>query len=41
MPVIFPPVTEATEEGLLAIGADASPEILYVAYQSGIFPWPI
>ena len=35
----FPPVTEADEEGILAIGGDLSPERLLLAYKSGIFPW--
>lgn len=35
----FPPVSEADEEGILAIGGDLSPERLQLAYKSGIFPW--
>lgn len=35
----FPPVTEALEDGLLAIGGDITPERLLIAYQQGIFPW--
>ena len=35
----FPPVTEATSEGILAAGGDLSPERLELAYKSGIFPW--
>ena len=35
----FPPVDEANDEGLLAIGGDLSPERLLLAYRSGIFPW--
>ncbi len=37
----FPPVTRALTEpnGLLAAGADLSPERLISAYRSGIFPW--
>lgn len=35
----FPPVEEATEEGLLALGGDLSIERLLLAYRSGIFPW--
>lgn len=35
----FPDVSEATEDGLLAIGGDLSPERLIYAYQNGIFPW--
>jgi len=35
----FPPVSEASPEGILAIGGDLSPQRLILAYQSGIFPW--
>ncbi|AWK04242.1 leucyl/phenylalanyl-tRNA--protein transferase [Flavobacterium crocinum] len=35
----FPPVTEADEEGILAVGGDLSPERLKLAYSRGIFPW--
>lgn len=35
----FPPVTDAMEDGLLAIGGDVQPERLVLAYQKGIFPW--
>lgn len=35
----FPPVTEATEDGLLAIGGDLRTERLLLAYRNGIFPW--
>jgi len=35
----FPEVSEATKEGLLAIGGDLSVERLLLAYQKGIFPW--
>jgi leucyl/phenylalanyl-tRNA---protein transferase len=35
----FPPVEEALEDGLLAIGGDLSTERLLLAYRSGIFPW--
>lgn len=41
MPIIFPPVDSASEEGLLAIGGDLNPESLLTAYSQGIFPWPI
>jgi leucyl/phenylalanyl-tRNA--protein transferase len=37
--LVFPPVDQADEEGLLAIGGDLSPERLLLAYKSGIFPW--
>lgn len=35
----FPPVTEATADGLLAIGGDLSVSRLELAYSKGIFPW--
>ncbi|MCO6175093.1 leucyl/phenylalanyl-tRNA--protein transferase [Flavobacterium sp. NRK F10] len=35
----FPPVEEASIEGIVAIGGDLSPERLLLAYKSGIFPW--
>ena len=35
----FPPVEEASYEGILAIGGDLSIERLLLAYKSGIFPW--
>ncbi len=35
----FPPVSEALEDGLLAIGGNLSTERLLLAYQNGIFPW--
>ncbi|MFD1062919.1 leucyl/phenylalanyl-tRNA--protein transferase [Winogradskyella litorisediminis] len=35
----FPKVTEASYDGLLAIGGDLGPERLLHAYNSGIFPW--
>jgi leucyl/phenylalanyl-tRNA--protein transferase len=38
-PEPFPPLEEATDEGLLAIGGDLSPERLLLAYRSGVFPW--
>ncbi|MDP5172109.1 MAG: leucyl/phenylalanyl-tRNA--protein transferase [Bacteroidia bacterium] len=37
--LIFPPVSHAEPDGLLAIGGDLSPDRLILAYQSGIFPW--
>ncbi|WP_250006171.1 leucyl/phenylalanyl-tRNA--protein transferase [Actinoplanes sp. M2I2] len=36
----FPPVSQAGDDGLLAVGGDLSPERLLVAYANGIFPWP-
>jgi len=35
----FPPVQEASPEGVLAFGGDLSVERLQLAYRSGIFPW--
>jgi len=35
----FPPVEQASPEGLLAIGGDLRPERLLEAYRHGIFPW--
>lgn len=37
--LIFPEPTEATSDGLLAIGGDLSAARLLLAYNSGIFPW--
>ncbi|MFI8604858.1 leucyl/phenylalanyl-tRNA--protein transferase [Cellulophaga baltica] len=37
--LIFPDVSEANHEGMLAVGGDLSPERLLLAYNSGIFPW--
>lgn len=37
--VEFPPVTDADEDGLLAVGGNLSIETLLLAYRSGIFPW--
>ena len=35
----FPDVSEASSEGLLAVGGDLSSERLLHAYTNGIFPW--
>lgn len=35
----FPPVSDAMEDGLLAIGGNLSAERLVLAYKNGIFPW--
>jgi len=35
----FPPVSETSFEGILAVGGDLSSERLLLAYKSGIFPW--
>lgn len=37
--LFFPPVSEADQDGILAIGGDLSSERLTLAYKSGIFPW--
>lgn len=37
--IAFPDVSEATFEGLLAVGGDLSSERLIHAYSKGIFPW--
>ena len=39
--LVFPPPSGASEEGLVAVGGDASPERLVLAYSQGIFPWPV
>ncbi len=42
MPIVsFPPIKQADENGLLAIGGDLQVESLLLAYKRGIFPWPI
>lgn len=38
-PTRFPPVDEADEDGILAVGGDLSVERLVQAYRRGIFPW--
>lgn len=37
----FPPIESADPSGLLALGGDLEVESLVLAYQNGIFPWPI
>lgn len=41
MPVKFPDVELASEDGLLAVGGTLEPEVLKEAYTHGIFPWPV
>lgn len=41
MPVVFPPIETATEEGLVAVGGSLDFETLFTAYSQGIFPWPV
>ena len=36
---LFPPIEEAEDDGLLAVGGDLTKERLIYAYQRGIFPW--
>ena len=36
---VFPPVSHAEEDGLLAVGGDLTAPRLLEAYRSGIFPW--
>lgn len=38
-PTHFPPVDEADEDGILAVGGDLSQKRLVEAYRRGIFPW--
>lgn len=35
----FPPVEEAEDDGMIAVGGDITPERMLVAYSEGIFPW--
>ncbi len=37
--IVFPPVEEAEEDGLLAIGGDLAPERVLYGLSIGIFPW--
>ena len=37
--LFFPPVDEASYEGVLAVGGDLSIDRLLLAYRNGIFPW--
>lgn len=37
----FPPVEDADDNGLLAVGGDLEIDSLLCAYRSGIFPWPL
>ncbi|MDX1332880.1 MAG: leucyl/phenylalanyl-tRNA--protein transferase [Robiginitalea sp.] len=37
--LVFPPATQATSEGLVAVGGDLGTGRLMLAYRSGIFPW--
>ena len=35
----FPPISETSLDGILAVGGDLSTDRLLLAYQNGIFPW--
>ncbi len=37
--LFFPPVQNADEDGIVAIGGDLNTDRLLLAYRSGIFPW--
>jgi leucyl/phenylalanyl-tRNA--protein transferase len=39
--IVFPPIEDATEDGLVAVGGDLETDTLVAAYQRGIFPWPV
>jgi leucyl/phenylalanyl-tRNA--protein transferase len=38
-PTLFPPVDQADEDGIIAVGGDLTTERLVQAYRRGIFPW--
>lgn len=41
MPIVrFPDPSEATVDGIIAVGGDLHPDSLKLAYSQGIFPWP-
>ena len=41
MPIVrFPDPSEATVDGVIAVGGDLHPDSLKLAYSQGIFPWP-
>src|SRR5210317_827487 len=37
--LIFPPVSSADVDGILALGGELHPDRLMLAYRNGIFPW--
>jgi leucyl/phenylalanyl-tRNA--protein transferase len=39
--IVFPPVENATADGLVAVGGDLEVDTLITAYHHGIFPWPV
>jgi leucyl/phenylalanyl-tRNA--protein transferase len=38
--LLFPPVSWASPDGVIAVGGRPDPETLKAAYSRGIFPWP-
>jgi leucyl/phenylalanyl-tRNA--protein transferase len=38
--IVFPDVSLANEDGVLAVGEDFRPGTLLAAYRHGVFPWP-
>ena len=41
MTIKFPPVNQANEIGVLAVGGELTAENILHAYKQGIFPWPM
>jgi leucyl/phenylalanyl-tRNA--protein transferase len=39
--IVFPDVSHADSDGLLAVGGDLQTDTIRAAYERGIFPWPI
>lgn len=39
--IVFPDVSTANEDGLVAVGGDLEIDTLLEAYHQGIFPWPL
>lgn len=39
--IVFPDVTLADSDGLVAVGGDLHTDTIRAAYEKGIFPWPI
>ncbi|HEV8583314.1 MAG TPA: leucyl/phenylalanyl-tRNA--protein transferase [Thermoanaerobaculia bacterium] len=37
---LFPPISWASPDGIIAIGGHPDPQTLKMAYRRGIFPWP-
>ncbi len=38
--MMFPHPSQASPEGIVAVGGELSPELIEEAYKNGIFPWP-